>query len=191
MLHFWSEDVWGGGIRGSFCNRYLSYCPQAPQTKSPSEEIITQGGHINSNPMLWGLAPPYLPLPHLFQPLCCRGATLYLVHVWAVPVATHEGCVCVCAHVYMCVHSLPHLHITLPFFLPFFRSLSLWLCRSPEGYTCNFSHQHSFRIASKDCVFYHVFVCIWLCIWIESALRASTDSLATVNGAAGLGLCQM
>lgn len=33
--------------------------------------------------------------------------------------------VCVCAHVYMCVYSLPHLHITLPFFLPFFRSLSL------------------------------------------------------------------
>lgn len=96
MLHFWSGDV-AGGIRASFCNRYLSYCPQAPQTKSPSEEIITQGGHINFNPMLWGLAPPYLPLPHLFQPSCCRGATLYLVHVWVRPVATHEGCVC--AHV--------------------------------------------------------------------------------------------
>lgn len=102
MLHSWSGDV-GEGIRGSFCNRYLSYCPQAPQTKSPSEEIITQGGHINSNPMLWGLAPPYHPLPHLFQPLMLLGG--YLVSSACMRLHTRVVCVsvCVCTHMCVCV----------------------------------------------------------------------------------------
>ncbi len=128
----------------SFSNSF-SPSPPSPLFFSPvthaamqSSLLCRQNCRDSHLPFLFLVISIHLPMSSGAEPassvLSARCRTQRLLRACTLTLLITCLCVCVCARVHICVCSLPHLHTTLPFFLSFFLCLSLWLCRSLEGY---------------------------------------------------------
>lgn len=140
----------------------------------------------------------HLPFPFLVHSIHlppCHCRLQHLLRACALTLLVITCCNYLHVYIYVCVFfaSSPHPPPCLPSFLSVSLAVTLqisWRLQVRCAHVISPISTPSGLLA-RIMFFYQVFVCIWLCIWSDSALHASTNSLATVNGAAGVGLCQM